>query len=321
MTEEVQKTAKAINKEFGEGALIQLGTDEIQKIPSVPTGLVTLDHYVLGIGGVPKGRITEVFGPESSGKTTLALRLIANAQKLGLVAALVDVEHAFDPVWATINGVDVPELFVSQPSHGEEALSIVERLVESGVFGIIVLDSVAALVPKAELDGEMGDAVVGAQARLMSQAMRKLTPKVSKSETCLVFINQLREKIGVMFGSPEVTTGGKALKFYATVRLDVRKRDPIKEGENVVGHKVKIKAIKNKAAVPFKEVEVDLLFASGFDTFGCLFDVAVTAGIVSKAGAWYSFDGKQLGQGRTAAIKALAECAKEIESRVNKLWK
>ncbi len=276
-------------------------------VPNIPTGIYSLDYDVLGIGGLPKGRIVEVYGPESSGKTTLALLAVASAQRSGGLAAFVDVEHALSVDWATKLGCNVGEMLVSQPDYGEQALVVTQTLVESGAFPIIVIDSVAALLPKAELDGEIGDAHMGLQARLMSQAMRKLTGPVSKTETLVIFINQIREKIGVSWGSPETTAGGRALKFYASVRLDVRRIASVKEGDEIVGNRVKIKCAKNKCAAPFKETEVNLLFGQGFDCDGSLVDAAIEAKIVEKSGVWFSHKGERLGQGRTNAIAALRE--------------
>lgn len=306
--EAVEAAIAAIEKAHGKGSIFRMAEDRrAAKLPAVPTGLFDLDFYVLGIGGLPKGRIVEVFGPEASCKTTLALHVVAEAQKLGGVAAFIDVEHALDPVWAELNGVDMGKLYVAQPDWGEQALQIAEELILSNSFAVIVVDSVAALVPKAELDGDIGDSHMGLQARLMSQTMRKFTGIVSKSNTVLIFINQLRDKIGVMFGSPETTTGGKALKFYASVRLDMRKSTPIKKGEDVVGNKVKIKAVKNKVGTPFRSCEVDLLYDCGLDANGSLFDAAVVRSVVEKSGAWYAYKGERLGQGRTNSMAAVTE--------------
>lgn len=304
-SEVLKAAAKAvgdIEKQFGKGAIGKLGDKPDLKIPVISTGVYDLDYEVLGVGGFPKGRIVEVYGPESSGKTTLLLTLIAAAQRAGGLCAFVDAEHALDAEWALRIGVDVPNLYLAQPNSGEEALRIAETLIDSGAFTVVGIDSVAALVPQAELDGEIGDAFVGVQARLMSQAMRKLTGKVSRAGTCLVFINQIREKIGVMFGSPETTAGGRALKFYASVRLDIRRQTPIKEGEVIVGNKTKIKAVKNKVAAPFREAEVSLLYESGFDTDGSVFDAAVRFNVIDKAGSWFNYAGDRLGQGRTNAL-------------------
>lgn len=300
-TSEIEKAAEAaflqIEKDHGKGAIFNLGKKVGIDWPCISTGLVSLDWDVLGIGGIPRKRITEIYGPESGGKTTMALHTVANAQKQGDLAAYIDVENALDPNWAKKLGVDVDALNVSQPDNGEQALEIVETLIKSNAFGIIVVDSVAALVPKAELDGDMGDAHMGLQARLMSQAMRKLTFALSKSPTALVFINQIREKIGVMFGSPETTPGGRALKFYASVRLDIRRISAVKMGEDVAGNLVKIKAVKNKLSAPFKQTETELLFDRGFDSTGNTLSLGIELGIVEKNGAWLNYKGERLGQG------------------------
>jgi recombination protein RecA len=310
-----------IEKQFGKGSIMRLGQKgAILPVESIPTGAVSLD-YALGIGGMPRGRVVEIFGPESSGKTTLALQLIAEAQKLGGMAAFVDAEHALDATYAQKLGVDLDNLLVSQPDNGEQALEIVEVLVRSGGVDVVVVDSVAALVPRAEIEGEMGEAQMGLQARLMSQALRKLTGVVSKSKTSLVFINQLREKIGVMFGSPETTTGGRALKFYASVRLDIRRIASIKDGEQVIGGRVRVKVVKNKVAPPFREAEFDILYGEGISKMGDLLDLAVDRKIVEKSGTWFSFDGERLGQGRENAKQFLKEnpaAYKTLEGRVRK---
>jgi recombination protein RecA len=310
-----------IEKQFGKGSIMRLGQKgAILPVDAIPTGAISLD-FALGIGGMPRGRVTEIFGPESSGKTTLALQLIAEAQKLGGMAAFVDAEHALDAGYAQKLGVVLDNLLVSQPDNGEQALEIVEVLVRSGGVDVVVVDSVAALVPRAEIEGEMGEAQMGLQARLMSQALRKLTGVVSKSKTSLVFINQLREKIGVMFGSPETTTGGRALKFYASVRLDIRRIASIKDGEMVVGGRVRVKVVKNKVAPPFREAEFDILYGEGISKVGDLLDLAVDRKIVEKSGTWFSFGGERLGQGRENAKQFLKEnpaVCKTLDERVRK---
>ncbi|NTU67625.1 MAG: recombinase RecA [Chlorobiaceae bacterium] len=298
---------ESLEKQFGKGSIMRLGDDSpIMHVQAISTGSMALD-YALGVGGLPRGRVTEIYGPESSGKTTLALHAIAEAQKEGGIAAIVDAEHAFDPAYARKLGVDINALLVSQPESGEQALSIVETLVRSGAVDIVVVDSVAALVPQAELEGEMGDSVVGLQARLMSQALRKLTGAISKSSGVCIFINQLRDKIGVMYGSPETTTGGKALKFYSSVRLDIRRIAQIKDGEEIIGNRTKVKVVKNKVAPPFKVAEFDILYGEGISTLGELIDLAVEFGVVKKAGAWFSYGTEKLGQGREAVKKLLRE--------------
>ena len=304
-----------IEKNFGKGSVMKLGEIGSVNVDSIPTGALSLD-IALGIGGVPRGRVIEVFGPESSGKTTVALHMIAEAQKLGGVAAFIDAEHALDPVYAKRLGVDVDNLIVSQPDTGEQALEITEQLVRSGAIDIIIVDSVAALVPKAEIDGEMGDSHVGLQARLMSQALRKLTGVLSKSKTVAVFINQLREKVGIMFGNPETTPGGRALKFYSSVRLDVRKQEAIKINGEVMGTRTKVKVVKNKVAPPFREAEFDIVYGEGISSEGCILDLAVNLDIVNKAGAWFSYNGDKIGQGREAAklyLRNNPTVMKEIE--------
>ncbi len=307
-----------IEKQFGQGAIMRMGEDTIIKIDGIPTGSISLDAAI-GIGGIPRGRITEIYGPESSGKTTLALHVVAEAQKNGGYAAFIDAEHAMDPEYAKKLGVDIDNLLISQPDTGEQALDIAETLVRSSALDVIVIDSVAALVPKAELDGEMGDTHVGLQARLMSQALRKLTGTVSKSKTSVVFINQIRHKIGVMFGSPETTTGGNALKFYSSLRLDIRRIGQIKEGDQVVGNRTRVKVVKNKIAPPFKNTEFDIMYGEGISYEGDLLDLATQADIVNKTGAWYSFNSEKIGQGRENTKRFLQEnekVKKEIETGV-----
>ncbi|MBI3808943.1 MAG: recombinase RecA [Nitrospirae bacterium] len=308
-----------IEKQFGKGSIMKLGTAEIPAdVPVIPTGSLGLD-LALGVGGLPRGRVVEIYGPESSGKTTLMLHTIAEAQKTGGTAAFIDAEHALDLGYAEKLGVDTAELLVSQPDTGEQALEITETLVRSGAVDIIVVDSVAALVPRAELEGEMGDAHMGLQARLMSQALRKLTSSISRSQTTVAFINQIRMKIGVMFGNPETTTGGNALKFYASVRLDIRRIESIKEGQDVLGNRVRVKVVKNKMAPPFKQAEFDIMFAAGVSKTGELIDIGVDRKIVDKSGAWFSYGGERIGQGREAAkeyLKAHPEMAREIETKI-----
>ena len=317
----VELAVGQIEKQFGKGSIMRLGQKgPIQPIDSIPTGAISID-YALGVGGVPRGRVIEIFGPESSGKTTLALQVIAEAQKAGGMAAFVDAEHALDAQYAQKLGVDLENLLISQPDHGEQALEIVEVLIRSGGVDVVVVDSVAALVPKAEIDGEMGEAQMGLQARLMSQALRKLTGVVSKSKTTLIFINQLREKIGVMFGNPETTTGGRALKFYASVRIDIRRIASIKDGEQVVGGRTRVKVVKNKVAPPFREAEFDVMYGEGISREGDLLDLAVEKRIVEKSGAWFAFAGERLGQGRENVKQFLRDnpsTFKAIEERVRK---
>jgi recombination protein RecA len=310
-----------IEKQFGKGSIMRLGSKEaIVPISVIPTGSISFDA-ALGVGGFPRGRVIEVFGPESSGKTTITLQVIAEAQKTGGMAAFVDAEHALDPGYAKKLGVDVDNLIVSQPDYGEQALEITEALVRSGAIDVLVVDSVAALVPKAELDGEMGDSHMGLQARLMSQALRKLTGTVSKSRTCLIFINQIREKIGVMFGNPETTTGGRALKFYSSVRIDIRRIAAIKEGDVVVGSRTKVKVVKNKVAAPFREAEFDILYGLGISREGDLLDLASNQNIVEKSGSWYSYKGERIGQGRENArqfLKDNKDVMVKLEAEVRK---
>jgi recombination protein RecA len=294
----VELALSQIEKQFGKGSIMRLGSKEaIVPIATISTGSISFDA-ALGVGGVPRGRVVEIFGPESSGKTTITLQIIAEAQKLGGMAAFVDAEHALDPAYAKKLGVDVDNLLVSQPDYGEQALEITEALVRSGAIDVLVVDSVAALVPKAELDGEMGDSHMGLQARLMSQALRKLTGTVSKSRTCLIFINQIREKIGVMFGNPETTTGGRALKFYSSVRIDIRRIAAVKDGDTVVGSRTKVKIVKNKVAAPFRDAEFDILYGEGISREGDVLDLAVANNVVEKSGAWFSYSGERIGQGR-----------------------
>ena len=307
-----------IYKQFGQGAVMKLGDDAAQNVQAISTGSVSLD-VATGIGGVPRGRIVEIFGPESSGKTTLTLHIIAEAQKAGGRAAFIDAEHALDPIYARHLGVDTDELLVSQPDTGEQALEICEMLVRSGAIDVIVVDSVAALVPKAEIQGEMGDSHVGLQARLMSQALRKLAGAINRSNTCAIFINQLREKIGVVYGNPEVTTGGRALKFYASMRIEVRRVETIKQGDQMLGNRTRAKIVKNKVAPPFKQAEFDIMFGEGISKVGDLLDCATAAGIVDKSGSWYSYQSDRIGQGRENAKAYLADhkdTADQIEAAV-----
>lgn len=307
-----------IEKQFGKGAVMKLGESAHLSVETIPTGALGLD-IALGVGGVPRGRIVEIYGPESSGKTTVALHIVAEAQKAGGEAAFVDAEHALDPVYAKKLGVDIDNLIVSQPDTGEQALEIAEALVRSGAIDVIVIDSVAALVPKAEIDGEMGDAHVGLQARLMSQALRKLAGVISKSKTTAIFINQLREKVGIMFGNPETTPGGRALKFYASVRLDVRKIETIKQSNEMIGNRTRVKVVKNKVAPPFKEAEFDIIYGQGISKEGNILDVAVNLDIVNKSGAWFSYNNQRIGQGRENAKQFLrenTEMLKEIEAKI-----
>jgi len=308
-----------IEKLYGKGAIMRMGiSGALLPVAAIPTGSLELDH-ALGVAGVPRGRVVEIFGPESSGKTTLALHIIAEAQRAGGSAAFVDAEHALDANYAKLLGVNIDDLLISQPDTGEQALEITEVLVRSGAVDVVAIDSVAALVPRAEIEGEMGDSLPGLQARLMSQALRKLTAAISKSRTCVIFINQIREKIGVMFGNPETTTGGRALKFYASVRLDIRRISAIKDGEEVIGSRVKVKVVKNKVAPPFREAEFDIIYGEGISRLGSLLDLGVTHKVVEKSGAWYAFGGERIGQGRENAKRFLQEnpaMADEIEGKL-----
>jgi len=310
-----------IEKSCGKGSIMRLGADEKVRVESISTGAINLDAAI-GVGGIPRGRITEIYGPESSGKTTLCLHVVANAQRNGGVAAYIDAEHALDTEYARKLGVDVEAMLISQPDTGEQALEICEILVRSGAVDVVVIDSVAALVPKAEIEGDMGDSHVGLQARLMSQALRKLTGSIARSKTSVVFINQLREKIGVMFGNPETTTGGKALKFYASVRLDIRRIGPVKDKEDVVGSHVRVKVVKNKVAAPFKQAEFDIMYAEGISHASLVLDIASEAGIIDKSGAWYSYNGQKIGQGRENAklyLKDTPALMTEVEEKVKTL--
>ncbi len=308
-----------IERQFGKGSIMKLGEASARfEVPAIPTGSLAVD-LALGIGGIPRGRVTEIYGPESSGKTTLTLHVLAEAQKLGGVAAFIDVEHALDPTYAANVGVDVESLYVAQPDTGEQGLEIVETLVRSNAVDVIVIDSVAAMVPRAEIDGEMGDAHVGLQARLMSQALRKLTAVISKSKTAVIFINQIREKVGVMFGNPEVTPGGRALKFYSSVRLEIRRVDSLKQGGEILGNRTKVKIVKNKLAPPFKQAEFDILFGKGISREGSLLDVGTELGVITKSGTWFSFGDVRLGQGRDNARNFLeenVEVANQLERQV-----
>jgi recombination protein RecA len=311
----IELALSGLEKQFGKGSIMRLGSKDVVPISVISTGSISFDA-ALGVGGVPRGRVIEIFGPESSGKTTITLQIIAEAQKSGGLAAFVDAEHALDPAYAAKLGVDIDNLLVSQPDYGEQALEIVEALVRSNAIDVLVVDSVAALVPKAELDGEMGDSHMGLQARLMSQALRKLTGTVSKSRTCLIFINQIREKIGVMFGNPETTTGGKALKFYSSVRIDIRRIGAVKDGDSVVGSRTKVKIVKNKVAAPFRDAEFDILYGEGISREGDVLDLAVLHNIVDKSGAWYSYQGERIGQGREN-VRAFLKDNKDVFGRVD----
>jgi len=314
----LQAAMAKIEKDFGKGSIMKLGDEKIENIEVIPTGSIALDN-ALGVGGYPKGRIIEIYGPESSGKTTLAIHAIAEAQKAGGIAAFIDAEHAFDRFYAAKLGVDVDNLWISQPDNGEQALQIADQLISSSAIDILVVDSVAALTPKKEIEGDMGDNVVGLQARLMSQALRKLTSTISKTNTTCIFINQLREKIGVMFGNPETTTGGNALKFYASVRLDIRKASAIKDGDNILGNLVRVKVVKNKVAPPFRKAEFEITFGEGISKVGEIIDLGVEHNIIQKSGSWFSYNGSKLGQGRDAAkslLKDNPELSEEIEAKV-----
>ena len=314
----LEQVIAQIEKEFGKGSIMRLGDYNVQDVDVIPTGCLSLD-LALGVGGVPRGRIVEIYGPESSGKTTVSLHMVAEAQKKGGTAAFIDAEHALDPVYAQRLGVDINNLYVAQPDNGEQGLEIAESLVRSGSIDILVIDSVAALTPKAEIDGEMGDSHVGLQARLMSQALRKLTGITAKTKTCVIFINQLREKVGIMFGNPETTPGGKALKFYSSIRLDVRKSELIKDGETAVGARTKVKVVKNKCAPPFKTAEFDMIFGMGISNESCILDLAVQYDIIQKSGAWFSYNGEKIGQGRENVRKLLLENAELCEEVANKV--
>ena len=308
-----------ITKQFGEGAVMKMGEKAAMNIESVPTGALALD-LALGVGGLPRGRVTEIYGPESSGKSTLATHVVAEAQRNGGICAYIDAEHAMDPVYARAIGVDVDELLISQPDTGEQALEIADTLVRSGAIDVIVIDSVAALTPKAELEGEMGQSHVGLQARLMSQALRKLTSNLNKTKTICIFINQLREKIGVMFGSPETTPGGRALKFYSSVRLDIRRIESLKSGVEIVGNRTRVKVVKNKCAPPFRQAEFDIMYGKGISREGSLLDTGVEMDIVTKSGAWYTYEGEQLGQGRENAKSFLSDNPEIMMEIENKIW-
>ena len=319
----LEQVLTQIEKQWGKGSIMKLGANsQDMTVEVIPTGCLALD-LALGVGGMPRGRIVEIYGPESSGKTTVALHVIAEVQKAGGIAAFVDAEHALDPTYAGKLGVKLDDLYVSQPDTGEQALDITESLVRSGAVDIIVVDSVAALTPKAEIEGDMGDSHVGLQARLMSQALRKLTGITNKSKTCVIFINQLREKVGVMFGNPETTPGGKALKFYSSVRIDVRKADALKDGEGVFGNRTKAKIVKNKVAPPFKTAEFDIIYGRGISQEGCILDIGVEYGIIDKAGAWFSYNGEKFAQGREKAkdyVKNNVEMAKEVEEKIREIF-
>ncbi|MCC7233313.1 MAG: recombinase RecA [Bacteroidia bacterium] len=318
----LQLTIDKIEKTYGKGTIMKLGDDAVEQIESISTGSITLDN-ALGIGGLPKGRVIEIYGPESSGKTTLAIHAIANVQKNGGIAAFIDAEHAFDRFYAQKLGVDLENLLISQPDNGEQALEIADNLIRSGAIDILVIDSVAALTPRSEIEGEMGDSKVGLQARLMSQALRKLTATISRTGCCCIFINQLREKIGVMFGNPETTTGGNALKFYASVRLDIRRIGQIKDGENIVGNRTKVKIVKNKVAPPFRIAEFDIMYGEGISRMGEIVDLGVDKGIIKKSGSWFSYGDTKLAQGRDAVKQLLndnPELADELETKIREAF-
>jgi len=318
-TKALEIAMRQIEKDFGKGSIMKLGEAGAKmNIETIPTGALSLD-IALGVGGIPRGRVTEIYGPESSGKTTVALHMIAEAQKLGGYAAFIDAEHALDPIYARKLGVDVDNLLISQPDNGEQALEIADALVRSGAIDIIVIDSVAALVPRAEIEGEMGDSHVGLQARLMSQALRKLTGIIAKSKTATIFINQIREKVGVMFGNPETTTGGRALKFYSTIRLDVRRIETLKNGNDMIGSRTRVKVVKNKIAPPFRQAEFDIMYGEGISLEGCLVDLGVEYGIINKSGAWYSYGDERLGQGKENVKELLrnnSKMTKELDEKI-----
>jgi len=314
----LQLTMEKLDKTYGKGTVMKLGDDAVEKVEAIPTGSLTLD-IALGVNGLPKGRVIEIYGPESSGKTTLAIHAIAEVQKQGGIAAIIDAEHAFDQFYAAKLGVDIDNLLISQPDNGEQALEIADNLIRSGAIDLLIVDSVAALTPKAEIEGEMGDSQMGLQARLMSKALRKLTGSISKAKCCCIFINQLREKIGVMFGNPETTTGGNALKFYASVRIDIRKAAQIKDGEDVIGNRVKVKIVKNKVAPPFKKAEFDIMYGEGISKVGEIIDLGVELNIVKKSGSWFSYGETKLGQGRDAVKTLLQDNLELMEELENKI--